>query len=1023
MSVCRTVYFKVRVYCRDLFKSDIVVLTQNKNSICAMGIHRWGVMTMSLDIFKVKVKYCIYGMIWGTVGAFFSHSFLFIAFGWNLSEIMDFIIITTGILLACIGINMIKEHIKGIKKYRWQQPEYCVMFVLGIALSIGIYITALCPFIRNELTAVPKEALKVIFLAFPLIIVCSMVVIRSEEIHCAESGTNTDNADATDTTDILALADQEITDFRDDKFFGEQVDRFVEAFNKHPWPCAFGIEGPWGVGKTSFTNLCCKKLKEKQHDNIVIYKFNPLNYENSSDVLKNFYTGLIAKIREEHFEPEVEALLDSYMDKVLAAISEQTIGNIKLKFCLSAKSEDQIMMNLEKKLSHLNYPIIIVIDDLDRLDFLTIKKIFFLMRNIFPFPHLKFIVCYDIASVTRSAEANLPGDKITEQWIVEFISKYINYTYRIYLKTTEIIQFVHAYAEALLNKSYPHSLDLWKKGNEAIRQICESTCFSNYQMFLGTPRRIKVFFYQLLRISNTKLYQNTDSFNGKDMIHLLLIYMYYPSDFRKIYDKETRGQDGIYSYSCSKERVDDHIKRLDREFKNFPYEEKYLFKQLFMDESVLKQPKRFYFRACFNTFLGNFKLNTSGSLNDYLQLITLSEPPKEKPVYSNYISILRKDILPLKDKRLVDEVFSNHFSMAEDLWSVIIFNLDDSPFAEKFTVDLLKSLTLVAVGQLNQYKLSLGNTSFHYKLIKYIKILLNKLAEKNKDDAATFILGENGVLKEILKRTPKKMTMIYICDALYFRGIIDARVDRNHKLPLIEALIRYRRTNRPIPQDINDMAKIELRDISRRIYNFFKETFHGKSLWNEFKNLPLDEIQEYHSEDEKQLGLFSLKFFILNQIGSPTEGLSCYDLEDDEDKNEIQTKFSGYIEIDKDKCGIQKDFSQYLVSDCFDIDKLGEEACFDFIEFMLISILGYEWSMNLNNIQNNSKKFDETILTHIMTPDKLKEYWETYQDTIINSSAFDGKKFYIDKEHIVDARRVRDIVAQSLDDMVQKKTV
>ncbi len=243
--------------------------------------------------------------------------------------------------------------------------------------------------------------------------------------------------------------------------------------------------------------------------------------------------------------------------------------------------------------------------------------------------------------------------------------------------------------------------------------------------------------------------------------------------------------------------------------------------------------------------------------------------------------------------------------------------------------------------------------------------------------------------------------MVYYGDALYFRCIIDARADRNYKLPLSEALIRYRKPNRPIPQDINDMAKIELRDISRRIYSFFKETFQGKSLWNEFKKLPLDKIQEYHSEDEKQLGLFSLKFFILNQIGSPTEGVSCYDLKDDEDKNEIQTKFS-----------------QYLVSYCFDINKLGEEACFDFIEFMLISILGHDWSMNLNNIQNGSPKFDETILTHIMAPDILKEYWGKYRNTITQSSVFDSKKFYIDQDHSIAARRVRDIVAQSLDEMV-----
>ena len=372
---------------------------------------------MSLDIFKVKVKYCIYGMIWGIVGIFFLHSFWLTMSQCNLSEIMDYVVIVAWLLFAHMGVvmgmqYMIKHRYWPIRfrywlmKCRyWQQPEYCVMFLLGIGLAVFTCETALSSFVQRTLTAVPIEIFKIIFLAFPLIIVCSMIgrMIFRFQTHRAEPETN--------TKDILALTDREITDFNDDKFFGNQIEKFIKEFNRYPGPCVFGIEGPWGVGKTSFANLCCKKLKEKHHDNIVIYKFNPLNYEDSSDVLKNFYTGLIAKIREGHFEPEVEALLDSYMETVISSVSMQyAFFKIVPKFFKSSKSEEAIIKKLNKALDVCNYDIVVIIDDLDRLDFLTIKKIFFLMRNIFRFKKLKFILCYDVENIIWSAKTHLNVD-------------------------------------------------------------------------------------------------------------------------------------------------------------------------------------------------------------------------------------------------------------------------------------------------------------------------------------------------------------------------------------------------------------------------------------------------------------------------------------------------------------------------------------------------------------------------------------------------------------------------------------
>ena len=96
--------------------------------------------------------------------------------------------------------------------------------------------------------------------------------------------------------------------------------------------------------------MVCSRLSKENGDNIVIYKFNPLNYEDSNQVLKNFYTGLIAKIREEHFEPELESLLESYMEHVIAAVSEQNFYGVKFKFSHSDSGVEHTIKKLEEAL-------------------------------------------------------------------------------------------------------------------------------------------------------------------------------------------------------------------------------------------------------------------------------------------------------------------------------------------------------------------------------------------------------------------------------------------------------------------------------------------------------------------------------------------------------------------------------------------------------------------------------------------------------------------------------------------------
>ena len=669
---------------------------------------------------KLELKYSLYGLVVGAMAMIISHGLCFAIAAIDIHHILSALAITAVVLLVCSFIGKILQTSE-LTRYL-QKKVYCLVFFLSALWSGAVYWVFFAPSVVDVLASVSSTIYQfvLLFLSGTIFICLFCILSKNKE-------------EKIDDVNIY-LSDQEVEKSEDDRFFEGQVKQFANDLEMYSSPVVFGIEGPWGIGKSSFSNLCCEQLKKDLNNKLVIYKFNPLSYDDIDKVLKNFYTGLIAAIKKKYFEPEVEALLESYMEKVISALSEQSIQFIKIKITRPTTGTEQIMKKLEKSLANLDYQIFIVIDDLDRLDFINIKKILFLMRNIFSFPNLIFIVCYDMQAILQSAKVNLLGENIDEQWVMEFISKYINYTYRIYLETSSIIQFTRQYADRLLQNQSPRGMDFWGPCTDAVNKICEDEHFSKYQRFLGTPRRIKILFQQILRISNNIQYQNTiEDFSGLDIIHLLLIYIYYPNDFRKIYDLETRGESGIYSYSPAREKIDDHIDRLDKLVKKLPNGEKHLFEQLFMQKDILKDHRKNQKRACFNDEM-NFAFRFGNrSLTRYLQLITLSEVPEKNDRYSTYTEILRNKILLCHTVADVEAAFSNYLDIREDLWSVIVFFLNESSVVNQISNGLLEALAQAAANQLPEYKLTSDLISFHTKLIVYIRIFLNELAKRTEN--------------------------------------------------------------------------------------------------------------------------------------------------------------------------------------------------------------------------------------------------------------------------------------------------
>ncbi len=55
----------------------------------------------------------------------------------------------------------------------------------------------------------------------------------------------------------------------------------------------FGVDGPWGIGKSSFINLCAEYWQATYAEKIIVYRFEPLRFDEKSDLTQRFVDGLI----------------------------------------------------------------------------------------------------------------------------------------------------------------------------------------------------------------------------------------------------------------------------------------------------------------------------------------------------------------------------------------------------------------------------------------------------------------------------------------------------------------------------------------------------------------------------------------------------------------------------------------------------------------------------------------------------------------------------------------------------------
>jgi hypothetical protein len=176
-----------------------------------------------------------------------------------------------------------------------------------------------------------------------------------------------------------------------------------------------GIHGPWGDGKTTVLNLLRTDLSS--NDAIVVRDFNPWRLTDDEAMLRGFFSVLAEAIGASlstRFE-RVKAGAGKWTKRARwitkpagwVSKSAETLDDLLARFGEVAASGDSVVLEelrsrIVTRLQQSAKRIVVLIDDLDRLDKHETHTLFRLIKACADFPNVCYVLAFDDTAVARA---------------------------------------------------------------------------------------------------------------------------------------------------------------------------------------------------------------------------------------------------------------------------------------------------------------------------------------------------------------------------------------------------------------------------------------------------------------------------------------------------------------------------------------------------------------------------------------------------------------------------------------------
>lgn len=162
---------------------------------------------------------------------------------------------------------------------------------------------------------------------------------------------------------------------------------------------ALGVTGQWGVGKTTFLYALRKEIAGRAE----VVEFNPWMCSSPEQVTSDFFASLRHQLSDKH-STLAKSIKEyaKYVNNV--TVSPHSILSIETLLPVNQESLFERKRALSAKFSRLPKPVVVVIDDVDRLERDEVFEVLRLIRNTADLSNVIYMVAYDKEYVTSVLE-------------------------------------------------------------------------------------------------------------------------------------------------------------------------------------------------------------------------------------------------------------------------------------------------------------------------------------------------------------------------------------------------------------------------------------------------------------------------------------------------------------------------------------------------------------------------------------------------------------------------------------------
>ncbi len=225
-------------------------------------------------------------------------------------------------------------------------------------------------------------------------------------------------------------------DFLDRKDFAKNIaNAIVNYSDKDNSSLTIGLYGKWGSGKTSIINMIIENI-----DDIILFKYEPWIFSDTEQLISNFFKEFAKAIKHKDYAEEAKKIgeeLETYASffEPLSLIPEPTVSLLSLASAkvfgsvgkaskkwgkLKSKNLSTTKLSIENHLRKLDKKILIIIDDIDRLNNTEIRQIFQMIKVLGNFPNTIYLSSMDREVVVEALAEVQKGDGS------EYLEKIVN---------------------------------------------------------------------------------------------------------------------------------------------------------------------------------------------------------------------------------------------------------------------------------------------------------------------------------------------------------------------------------------------------------------------------------------------------------------------------------------------------------------------------------------------------------------------------------------------------------------------